>query len=178
MSKNNIQPSLINGISPNNVRLPQRPCWDGWITPGRLQGSHSDKLQCAMTGCFAWKALAHGAPSAPSPAPSEACAQRRGQTARLMGVWDNAWLPKAPQGRGRRPRTPSSPLPGQEGMPKPNRAAARQGELGGRQHHASVTPLWAAPQLAHPPPARLSLTGTPSYSPAVSGRKILLFRPS
>ena len=47
MSKNNIQPSLINDISPNNVKLPQRPCWDGWITPGRLQA-------LTLTDCSVW----------------------------------------------------------------------------------------------------------------------------
>lgn len=92
MSKNNIQPSLINDISPNNVKLPQRPCWDGWITPGWLQSSYSDKLQCVMMGCFALKAFAHGILTALSRTPSNVCVQRQGETARLMGVWDNIQL--------------------------------------------------------------------------------------
>lgn len=116
-------------------------------------------------------------PGSSQPSPVWGVRSTLGQTVRLMGVWDNTRLHEALQGRGRRPRTPSSPLPasGQEGMLNPNTAAAKQGELTSRQHHTSVPLLRAAPKLARPQLAWLSLPGTQSYILAVSERKIFFF---
>lgn len=114
-------------------------------------------------------------PSSSQPSPVWGVRSTPGQTERLMGVWDNTQLLEALQGRGWGPQTPSSPPLVQEGMLNPNSAAAKQGELASRQRHASVPLLWAAPKLAHPWLASLSLPGTQSYTLAVSGRKILFF---
>lgn len=73
---------------------------------------------------------------------------------------------------------PFFPVPGQEGLLNTKSVTAKQGELASWQHRNSMPLLWAAPQLAHPCLARLSLLGTQSYTLPISGRKILfLFSP-
>lgn len=68
-------------------------------------------------------------PSSSQPSPIWGMHSMPVQTVRLVGIWDNTQLLKTPQGTGRQPPPLFSPLPGQEGMLKPNTAVPKEGEL-------------------------------------------------